>query len=228
MSLFAFLVHKDRHRYFKFIFTVSQMCYNLSMKEIELKARVSDPDALAQRLNKIAVFQKKCIRDDKYFSNKKAKCRIRKETIDNSIRYIFTYKQKESTQTADGKTIEVNEEKETILESGLPLEDFLKDAGFQITLTKHKEVSHWTMALDAGDPLPQKSEATFELCLVPPLGYFLEIEILSPADDANTVSRTQEKLLELLDMTGLERKQIENRYYSQMLREIQNKGVKDV
>ena len=61
---------------------------------------------------------------------------------------------------------------------------------------------------------------TFELCNVPPLGDFLEIEILVKDTNEETIKPLQDKLLELLDMTGIGRDKIEKRYYSDMLREI--------
>ena len=66
----------------------------------------------------------------------------------------------------------------------------------------------------------EKSSISFELCNVPPLGDFLEIEILIKDDSEEKVRSAQEKLFELLDMTGMGRDKIEQRYYSEMLREL--------
>ena len=68
---------------------------------------------------------------------------------------------------------------------------------------------------------PQReSTVSFELCNVPPLGDFLEIEILTKDDSEENIRYAQDKLFELLDMTGIGRDKIEKRYYSEMLREL--------
>ena len=112
----------------------------------------------------------------------------------------------------------MNDEKEGCVSSPDVLKAFLTDTGYSIQLKKHKDVMDWEFIIPANEILPESLTATFELCAVPPLGNFLEIEILSPRNDEEIVSKIHKKLEELLEMTGIPKTRIEKRYYSEMLK----------
>ena len=194
------------------------------MTEIELKAHVEDRTTLEQKLNSFAKYKGSVIRDDTYYKKDGISIRLRKETTDLKTDYLLTYKRKEQRTDGTGTTIEVNDEKECTISSPEPLFAFLEDTGYSISLKKHKEVKDWSLELP--DVLPEQTEnnfsytATFELCKVPPLGDFLEIEIISPVSDEKTVAAIHKKLEELLDKTGISLDKIEKRYYSEMLSEV--------
>ncbi len=174
------------------------------MFEIELKAHVKDRNSVIKNLNSFALYKTSLIRDDQYFSKDNIKIRLREENncdSDTSI-FILTYKQKEIRSDT-----EVNDEKECTLSNPDAFLAFIKDAGFKTELTKHKEVKIWTY-----------QGATLELCNVPPLGDFIEIEILSSTNDSKTLAECQKKLHEILSLCGISKSEIENRYYSEMLK----------
>ncbi|MDO4505557.1 MAG: class IV adenylate cyclase [Spirochaetales bacterium] len=181
------------------------------MNEIELKARVADKSAVEEKLNSFARFERSVTRDDKYYvgpSGKGKKIRIRKETENGTVTWLLTYKKKENRTGPDGTSSEVNEELETKIEDPAPLVQYLEDTGYTVALTKHKDVLDWVC-----------DGATLELCNIPPLGWFLEIEILSEKNDDETVQAAQKKLKELLTKSGLSENDIEEKYYSQLLKE---------
>lgn len=195
------------------------------MTEIELKVHVEDRDTLIEKLNTFATYTNCIQRDDFYWGSSdscKKKIRIRKESgVPKEPRETFpetivTYKRKELRTNAQGQAVEVNVEKECTISNPEPLEAFLTDIGYSVVLKKHKSVMVWMMKTN-----PQKeSSISFELCNVPPLGDFLEIEILTKDDSEENVKSAQEKLFALLDMTGIGRDKIENRYYSEMLKDL--------
>ena len=195
------------------------------MTEIELKVHVEDRETLIEKLNSFATYTN-CIQRDDFYWGSSATCRnkirIRKESgVPNEPREtrpetIVTYKKKELRTNAQGQTIEVNDEKECTISNSDPIEAFLTDMGYSVVLKKHKSVMVWMLRAN-----PQReSTVSFELCNVPPLGDFLEIEILTKDDSEENIKYAQDKLFELLDMTGIGRDKIEKRYYSEMLREI--------
>ncbi|MCR5318485.1 MAG: class IV adenylate cyclase [Treponema sp.] len=201
------------------------------MTEIELKARVKDRAGLEKRLNQFARFVQHVIRDDTYYGlsvETRCKLRLRRESVisggKSDSKTFVTYKRKEMRTLPDGSSSEVNDEKETVIQDADVLEAFLRDSGFLVTLRKHKNVKDWELVL-AADAFPkeagisQELTASFELCNVPPLGDFLEIEILSPSDNPAILDVIQKKLHELLALAGIGEDQIENRYYSELLRE---------
>lgn len=191
------------------------------MTEIELKAHVDDRNALIELLNKKAVYKGRVCRDDEYYgksANDKHKIRIRRETTDTEQTYLVTYKRKELRTDQNGTTIEVNDENECSVSSPDALTTFLLDTGYNVQLKKHKDVMDWELEVPTSEGTAQKLTATFELCAVPPLGDFLEIEILSPCSDPESVAKVHTKLEELLSMTGIPKERIETRYYSEMLR----------
>ena len=191
------------------------------MTEIELKAHVDDRQELIKRLNSFAVYAGRVIRDDEYYGLDAAdhhKIRLRKEVrTEAGENYLLTYKRKELRTGADGIAIEVNDEKECSISSPDAITAFLQDTGYAIQLKKHKDVHDWTLQLPAGTVLDEELCANFELCSVPPLGDFLEIEILCPASDDASVARVRRSLEELLAKTGIPSSRIERRYYSELL-----------
>ena len=187
------------------------------MFEVELKAHVDDRDFVVNALNSFATYDVAVQKDDFYWGTvsggTKIQARIRRETESGSgenpkSKLYFTYKQKELRQTSAGTQIEVNDEKDS-----LPVEEFFKDLGLKILLEKHKSVVGWHF-----------DDAHIELCSVPPLGDFLEIEILSESDDEENVRSCKEKILSLFRRCGIGEEKIENRYYSDLLRQVELLG----
>lgn len=182
------------------------------MYEIELKARVDDRAAVTAAL---AVFATPCgevEKHDTYYAlrrqDRTISARIRRESSAAGERFLLTYKRKERRIAADGTETEVNDEKECELSAPEAAETLLADSGFSVSLTKTKRVMQW-----------RHEDALFELCDVPPLGDFLEIELLAETDDAETVRHAQERLRALLAKTGIPADKIESRYYRDMLQD---------
>ena len=184
------------------------------MTEIELKAHVQNRTELIQKLNSIAEYRGHFIRNDEYYGLRdkngsllKNKIRIRKEESDTAKKILLTYKHKE--EHSAGKTVmEVNDEKECELSDDEAVKCFLTDFGFELSLRKHKDVFLWSY-----------EGISLELCTVPPLGDFLELELLSPEDTAEIREKSHKRLEELLLKCGIPSCNIENRYYSDLLRE---------
>jgi len=205
------------------------------MTEIELKAHVLDRATLVNSLNAFATHQGSVIKDDTYYATNGTanvrKIRIRRETrktdSKEAVTYLLTYKRKElRTDELTGTALEVNDEQECEISSPQPFISFLTDSGCTVDLIKHKEVDDWTKPLsptlltDAG-LAPTPLTATFELCTVPPLGDFLEIEVLSAVNDEKTVSIIRREIESLLEKVGIPKSCIERRYYSEMLKSLQ-------
>ncbi len=191
------------------------------MTEVELKAHVDDRDMLIKNLDSWAEYQGSVIRDDNYWGLRDRKIRsirVRRESSDGKpLRTLLTYKRKELRE--QNKTvIEVNDEKECEISDPAVIETFLQDAGFSVVLKKHKEVMDWTFPVESGNGIPEGLGVTFELCAVPPLGDFLEIEILSPTDEPDLIARLREKIEIYLEKTGIPKEKIEPRYYSELLK----------
>lgn len=193
------------------------------MYEIELKAHVYNREKTISHLESLAEFDSKIIKNDTYYSLKTQKLinnkdhisiRIRKETIKNSgtnkSETLITYKKKEIRTNEFGTSIEVNEENECTVSDSSPVEKFLIDAGAVIQLKKEKITLRYTLQTDYG-------QANLELCTVPPLGDFLEIEILSDNNDNQTVEKIQNEIKNLIQKCGISLDCIEPKYYSEML-----------
>lgn len=198
------------------------------MYEIELKARVADRKSVIAALNSFATFTKAVQKDDLYWKvdrdGKKISVRIRREeafasseisaevvkkTPKQNPQVLFTYKRKEVRTDQNGSSIEVNDEKECSISDYKPLEALFEDLGFSPYLEKHKTVLAWKF-----------QDALLELCTVPPLGDFLEIEVMSPVNDGPDVENIRSRIKEMLAKAGLGEETIEKRYYSEMLAEV--------
>lgn len=194
------------------------------MYEIELKAHVEDArtvlDALASFARTVGTVEK----NDTYYrlpltgriapdGRSYLTCRIRLEKCNDKQRILFTYKRK-SLIHESGNDIEVNDEKECSMDSTEALEAMLFDAGFVVSHKKQKTAIGYVADTSMG-------EAHIELCTVPPLGDFLEIEILSAAHDAETVRLANEAIKGIFAKCAIPLDAIEERYYTQMLEERQ-------
>lgn len=141
--------------------------------------------------------------------------RIRREAIttanaESRTEILLTYKRKETRTLQDGTSSEVNEENECALSDALAIEKLFADIGFKPSYTKEKFAESWYAQTPAG-------QAHIELCEVPPLGDFLEIEIMAQNNDSATVDATRKELYKLLEKCGVDKSAIETRYYSELL-----------
>ncbi len=204
------------------------------MTELELKARIDDRQALAQKLSAFARRGQHVIRDDDYWGKSpddRHKIRIRRESFlapDGSVAktdILVTYKRKAWIRGADGVEAEANDEKECLVSDATALEAFLSDTGYSVQLKKHKDVEDWLAELPANaGGIEGRLQVTLEVCAVEKLGDFLEIEILAPTEDEKILAHLHCELEKLLEKSGIPKEKIENRYYIEMLRELEGKA----
>jgi len=209
------------------------------MYEIELKAWLDDKPKAVEHLSKAARYDGVHDKADTYWSmlqsnadstgdksGRRITIRIRKETItkntedqdsDSKTIYLVTYKHHTKSTTETGEVCEVNDEKEFELlteEAAESFSTFLYDAGFRVSLEKHKVAEGWYIG-----------DYHIELCNVEKLGDFFEIETLAPDNKPETVAQRKKGLLEIIDMCGIPRERVEERYYREMLEEIERNGT---
>ena len=199
------------------------------MKEIELKAHVYDRKNIIEKLESFSTFVKSIKKYDTYYhlqreNSKSGKpyvtARIREEyfsdTNGDSKKIYLTYKNKELSADPDGEKIEINDERETVVENRETLEILFADIGFTAAHKKQKIVESYETETDFGN-------ATLELCTIPELGDFIEIEILSENPTEKKIQLIQQELKKLLKKCNIPLSQIEEKYYTKMLREIKEK-----
>lgn len=195
--------------------------------EIELKAHVDDRKNVMEILNQLGKYLGHTKKSDDYYHFPLAQgktapdgrdflsARIRKEelTLDGKRESCcyFTYKRKENKTGEDGTKIEVNEENEIKCQDVSALEVFFADLGAEIDLHKSKDVEQWEVLFEG-----EKAHA--ELCTVPPLGDFLEIEIIKNQNDQETVKKLKDIIIRIFEKCGLGKDKIEERYYRDMLK----------
>ncbi len=197
--------------------------------EIELKAHVKNRSEVIEKLNQTGTYLGHTEKEDDYYhfelpQGKTApdgrnfiSARIRKETLSldwkTSSTCYMTYKRKEIKKNEDGTEIEVNEENEITFENAAPLEILFSDLGGKIDLHKSKSVEQWNLSKG-------REIAHVELCEVPPLGDFLEIEIIKKQNDEETVKKCKNIIEEIFADCGISKDMIESRYYRDMLKSI--------
>lgn len=209
------------------------------MYEIELKAHVADRSKVQEALMTFAKPLEVIDKDDTYYrlppssangarggarqSEKEAAqtqagyitCRIRRETrrtLDGKVEkdVLFTYKNKRLMKDGEGAAIEVNDEKECRMDNSEAVEAMLLYAGFTVSHKKQKKSEGFAADTECG-------KAHIELCTVPPLGDFLEIEIMSEKNDEQTAKHIHKAIKELFARCGIPPEAIEERYYTDML-----------
>ena len=187
--------------------------------EVELKARVHNVAAVKKAIAALggvsepAEYEK----NDQYWYSEALQAalpsgvRVRQETRGSgsgrSALTLVTYKRKEHR---DG--VEVNDEQEFEVSDGAAFTGLLSRLGLTAGLEKRK--TGWALRLGGGQ--------TIELHEVPPLGWFVEIEILCAEGNDAAVSAARAKVLETLRAIGLSDACIEHKYYSELLQEAKN------
>ncbi|MDR1955529.1 MAG: class IV adenylate cyclase [Treponema sp.] len=187
--------------------------------EIELKAWVTDPEALKRALTtgaSPARFLGNFEKEDTYWypapgiagvSLPPSGIRIRTETHTDaqgmaSRKVCITYKTKEVREG-----IEVNDEREFSVSDVQVFEELLRRLGLEPGIEKHKRGWAWDYA-----------GITVELAHVTGLGWFVELEILADNDRPETVASARARLLALLPCLGIGTDKIETRYYTELLK----------
>jgi adenylate cyclase class 2 len=192
------------------------------MYEIELKAHIYNRKETIKILNTFANYVGFFQKHDSYYklqkqnSNDFISVRIRKELSKQeqniSEKIYLTYKQKELKNTSDGTKIEVNNEKECELSNSETVISILLDTGFYEYLSKSKTVEKFSYQTPYGI-------ATIEICTIPPIGDFIEIEILNDSNNESNVDNIRKEILSILEKCNIPQSQIEEKFYSQLLKE---------
>ena len=197
------------------------------MYEVEIKAHVKDYDSVKKRLEHIAKFESRIEKEDFYYcrfkenGEKLKSIRIRKESVLESgkknpfTRFVVNYKSKESQNGT-----EVNRELESTIENPEVIKAFLLDTGHKMYLHKKKVSDFFSSIVSICN---NDLQCHLELVEVPPLGYFLEIEIMCPDENEDMINSAQKELYRLIDECGLKKEDIEHRYYSELLAAIKEK-----
>ncbi len=193
------------------------------MYEIESKAHVLQRENVIQKLNSFATYGGKSEKKDIYYRiptefspESYVSIRFRTEVFysqdkNEKITY-FTYKKKSIQKDKNSSAIEVNEEHECTISDFSAIETFIKDIGGKISLVKEKITEHWTYILN-------NEEMHIELCNVPPLGDFLEIETIKNQTDDETVKKIKKLQEQIFTKCDISLDQIEERFYRDMLKE---------
>lgn len=184
------------------------------MYEIEIKAHVNDRHKVQTILDSFAVYVGRCHKKDVYFKNNCNNLQIRIRDQENfSVQstepektILVTYKRKERLKT-DG-TMEVNQEEEFTISNRESFIVFLQDAGFVPVLEKEKNVSTW-----------KYERVLIEVCTVPLLGDFIEMEVLSETKDKKTLEAIHNQFLLILRKCNISETEIEDKFYSELLAE---------
>lgn len=196
------------------------------MYEIESKAHVLQRENVIQKLNSFATYSGKSEKKDIYYRipsefspESYVSVRFRTEIFysqdkTEKITY-FTYKKKSIQKTNNSSAIEVNEEHECTISDFSAIETFIKDIGGKISLIKEKITEHWTCVLD-------DEEMHIELCNVPPLGDFLEIETIQKKASDESVKKIKKLQEQIFTQCDISLDQIEERFYRDLLVEIKN------
>lgn len=194
---------------------LKKLCYNRSkMYEIEIKAHVNDRHKVQTILDSFAVYVGSCHKKDVYFKNNCNNLQIRIRDQENfSVQStepkkttLVTYKRKARLKT-DG-TMEVNQEEEFTINNRESFMVFLQDAGFIPVLEKEKKVSTW-----------KYEHVLIEVCTIPLLGDFIEMEVLSETKDKKTLEAIHNRFLLILKKCNISETEIEDKFYSELLGE---------
>jgi len=171
--------------------------------EVEIKARIPNPDELARRLAERGEFLREYNKVDRYYGRPdEERTRFRLRRDGQSL--ICTFKEK-----AVEALHEENRETEFIVSDGDAFERFAEYLGFQCIVEKQKIGRSWLI-----------NSVRCELSEVSRLGSFLELEIML-TDDAGESERDAAKdlLFATLRDLGIDESAVESKPYTRMIHE---------
>jgi len=183
--------------------------------EIEIKARVEDPDKTKVALSALGKYLCAYHKRDSYWvfpDNRIGKLRIRDEEKtfpgkEPCHTILVTFKMREMHRET-----EVNKELEFSVSDSAVFGEILAHMGLQTEVLKTKHGWAWELGgNESGTPV------LAELSNVGQLGWFLELEILSDTFDGQGIERNRSSLLALLEKLGIPRDRIETRPYTDLL-----------
>ncbi len=179
------------------------------MIEVELKARVEDPQATEARVAAFARLVGAFDKADAYWHGPdwrlhrgKKGFRIRKEGEATFV----TFK----TKRCEGG-IEINREREFAVSDHDAFIELVERLGCEPFYTKRKTGRRYEFDAGGGKPI------AIELCEVEGLGWFIEIEALLETEDPAAVALAQGEIRSVLARSGVPESAIESRYYSELL-----------
>lgn len=176
--------------------------------EIEIKAWVENISAVRARLEELGRYSGQFRKDDEYWKYRSESMDglgsgVRIRRTEDGQAAVVNFKRKE---VRDG--MEVNDEREFSVSDAAAFAGLLVRLGLSPWIRKRKVGEAWDL-----------DGITAELSEIVGLGTFVELEIIAQADDAKTVSSARKRLFDALDRLGVDRARIEERYYTEMLRE---------
>ncbi len=187
--------------------------------EVELKARVDDPEAVRRILRKRCEFAGSFVKEDTYFARRSssgaaAEAKAPMEKKPPAAKTLFRLRRQgdESVVTYKEKRLEgsteVNREHEFTVSDPQTFLIFVERLGFEPAIRKRKEgeLFHW-------------GKARVELSRLCSLGWFVEIERLVKGEAAEDIREAKEEIRRILKEIGIDEEQIEKRYYTDLLRE---------
>lgn len=168
--------------------------------EVELKARVEQPESIKSTLQQRFGPPRRIHRQDQYYKKDGDPfdaIRLRQE----DQRCIVSYKDKKQH-----RGIEQNSEIEFDVTDSVSFGRFLAMLGFFPSYRKEKIVLAFPCRSDR--PL-------YELVEIPNIGWFIEIEML--VEEQGNIEEARDSVLRALSSLGLSEKDIEHRTYKEML-----------
>ncbi|HUT52301.1 MAG TPA: class IV adenylate cyclase [bacterium] len=178
--------------------------------EVEMKARVRDPAAVAELLSRMGRPLGEIEYQDTYYcpagttGYTHERFRLRR----SGNKATVTVKEK-----VEGKGAEASQEHEFEVSDAAAFIRFARAFGFKEFLVKSKKGRRWRV--EAG---PGTGAATVELWKVGGLGEFVEIEIM--VDDKDRIAAARQGIREILGRLGVDEAEVEPRPYTLLLYEL--------
>ena len=197
---------------------------SIYMTEIEIKAHVTCPITTESKIRSFADFKSRIKKTDVYWKQAETglKIRLRREekysgdiiTQETNLDTIITYKKK----TVQEQT-EVNDECEFTVSDRTSFEFLLQELNFAVDIEKTKKTVSFSYLYS------KNFTVTIELSEVPPLGYFIELEIVSDKTEASVITKAKKALFSTLKLCDIPETDIETRFYTDMIKEISSNKI---
>lgn len=193
------------------------------MTEVEMKARVEDPEEIERAVASLAKYGGNYLKEDRYYCHGESVRPVSKQAEDfpegtqklpsEQSRFRLRLQESGATVTYKRKRLEgnheVNEEHEFGVSDPEAFDAFARGIGYRVCARKRKSGREYRMEDGTG----------IEIAEVAGLGWYVEIEVLVEDGGPEEVTAAKERVAELFRQLGIGQERFEPRYYIDMLAE---------
>lgn len=172
--------------------------------EVEIKARISNPEPWREKLHKLCRYEGFRIKNDSYYG-------LSGTNPDSSEMFRLRQSGGKAVVTTKDKSVihgaEINDEKEFSVSDPAAFDSFVRRLGYEPLFQKEKRSELFT-----------RGDMNIELCEIRGLGFFIEVEQITAGDAPSVIEQARKMVSSfLLEELEVDAGAVEERFYLSLM-----------